>query len=110
MFTFVVSHAMPLIMFFSLNERLANFFYFWWENTKEGAILKWGGNHPCMKLWYRGKEILLNEVFDLTHKENIRKTKDAITPIANTPKLCALKYYVDRSQRQCKKRCRSGKK
>ena len=31
-----------------------------------------------MKLWYRGKEILIKKVFDLTHKENIEKNKEAL--------------------------------
>ena len=35
-------------------------------------------NHPWMKLWYRGKEILIKKVFHLTHKENIEKAKEAL--------------------------------
>ena len=31
-----------------------------------------GANHPCMELWYRGKEVLITKVFHLTHKENIK--------------------------------------
>ena len=37
---------------------------------------------------YRGKEVPINKVFDLTHKENIKKAREAITPIADTLKLC----------------------
>ena len=29
-----------------------------------------------MKLWYRGKEVLIKILFHLTHKENIEKTKE----------------------------------
>ena len=29
----------------------------------------------------------VNKVFDLTHNENIKETREAITPIANTVKL-----------------------
>ena len=47
------------------------------NHFEEGAILKRGGgaNHPRMKLWYRGEEVLIKKVFHLTQKENIKKTK-----------------------------------
>ena len=37
-----------------------------------------GMKHPWMKLWYGGKEILIKKEFDLTHKENIEKNKEAL--------------------------------
>ena len=37
---------------------------------------------------YRGKEVPINKVFDSTHKENIKKAREAITPIVDTLKLC----------------------
>ena len=37
---------------------------------------------------YRVKEVVINKVFDSTHKENIRKARKAITPIVDTLKLC----------------------
>ena len=37
---------------------------------------------------YRGKEVSINKVFDSTHKENIKKAREAITPIVDTLKLC----------------------
>ena len=37
---------------------------------------------------YRGKEVPINKIFDSTHKENIRKAREAITPIVDTLKLC----------------------
>ena len=36
----------------------------------------------------RGKEVPINKVFDSTHKENIKKAREAITPIVDTLKLC----------------------
>ena len=33
---------------------------------------------PWMKLWFRGKEVLIKKVFHLTHKENIKKTKELL--------------------------------
>ena len=49
-----------------------------------------------MKLWYGGKEVLINKVFDLAHYENIRKTRETITPVVDTVKLCMLKYSIER--------------
>ena len=31
-----------------------------------------------MKLWYRGKEFLIEKSFNLTHQENIKKTKEVL--------------------------------
>ena len=42
-------------------------------------------------------------MFDSTHKENIKKTREIITPIVDTKKLCLSKYYTERSQGQNKK-------
>ena len=33
-----------------------------------------GPSHSWMKRWYRGKEVLINEVFDLTDEESNKKT------------------------------------
>ena len=62
-----------------------------------------GGDQLWMKLWYRGKDVLINKMFDLTHKENVEKTREATTPIIDTVKLCPSKYSIERSQRQHKK-------
>ena len=56
------------------------------------------GNQTNMELWYRGKEVLINWVIDSTHKENIKKTREAITPIADAKKLCVSKYSIERSK------------
>ena len=53
-----------------------------------------------MKLRLTGKEVLINKVFDLTHKEKIKETRKAITPIVDTVKLCGSKYDIERSQGQ----------
>ena len=62
-----------------------------------------------MKLWYKGKEILIKKVFHLSTKgkylENqgsIKKTREAITPIVDTVKLCNSKSSIERSQGQRK--------
>ena len=68
------------------------------DHFKEGAILK-RVNHPRLRLWYRGER---KKIFHLTHKESIKKTKEAMTPSLDTVKLCASKYYIERSRRQCK--------
>ena len=39
------------------------------KTQKRGATFKGeGSNHSWMKLWYRGKEVPINKVFNLTHK------------------------------------------
>ena len=73
-----------------------------------------GGNFQMedktrMKLRYRCKEILINQVSDSTHKDNIMKTRETITPIIGTKKLCVSKYCIERSQSQHKKLSRSRK-
>ena len=53
-----------------------------------------------MKLWYRGKEVLKKKVFNLTYEENqgsIKKTRESITPIADTVNLGPSKYFIERS-------------
>ena len=40
---------------------------------------------------------------DSTHKENIKKTREIITPIVDTRKLNVSKNSIERSQRQHKK-------
>ena len=57
---------------------------------------------PWMKLWYRGKEVLINKVLDLTHTESLKKTMKTIKPILDTVKLCATEYSSEWSQ-GCKK-------
>ena len=42
-------------------------------------------------------------MFDSTHKENIKKTREIITPIVDTKKLNVSKNFIERSQRQHKK-------
>ena len=44
---------------------------------EEGAILK-EADHPRMKLWYTGKEVLIKKMFHLTHKENIKKITEVL--------------------------------
>ena len=58
-------------------------------------------NHPWMKLW--------NRVFYLTHKKNIKKTREVITLILDTVKLCVSKYSTNRSQGQWKNDPELGK-
>ena len=50
-----------------------------------------------MKPWYRGKEVLINKAFDLTYKENIKKSREAMTFIVDTMKLSASNYSIERS-------------
>ena len=93
-------------MFFSLNRGANKFLKFLLAELKKGKNYQWargwGANHPWMELWYRGKEVLINKGFDLTHKENIKKTREAITPNVDTVKLCVSKYSIERSQVQKK--------
>ena len=37
-------------------------------------------------------------MFDSTHKENFNKTRETITPILDTRKLCVWKYSIKKSQ------------
>ena len=52
-------------------------------HTKKSQILLIRFLDEC-----RGKEVPINKVFDSTHKENIKKAREAITPILDTLKLC----------------------
>ena len=56
--------------------------------NKEGEIFKGKEKRLRIKLWYRGKDVLINKVSDLAHKENFMKIKEAITSIVDTGKLC----------------------
>ena len=47
-------------------------------------------------IWFRGSEILIKKLFQLTHKENIKKTREAVTSSLDTVKLCGSKYYIER--------------
>ena len=76
---------------------------------QKGSNFLTEANQPRMKLWYRAMEILINTVLDLIHKENIKKTGEAITPIVGTAKLSVSKYSFERSQGQRKKWSKSGK-
>ena len=72
------------------------FFNIWWENTKVGDKFQ-KGDDPRMKLQYRGKEVLINQVFDSAHKERIEIIRKTITPIVDTVKQCVSKYSTKRS-------------
>ena len=52
-------------------------------NFQRGRV----GVQTKMKLWYKCKEVLINQVFYSTHKQNIKKTKETITPIVDTKRL-----------------------
>ena len=71
---------------------------FWWENAKEKKVVKGNSEPPLHET-----EVLINEVFDLTHKENIKKTRETISPTIDAVKLCVSKYSIERSQGQCRK-------
>ena len=51
----------------------------------------------------RGKEVPKNKVFDSTHKESIKKTRGAITPIVDTLKLSGCQNIPLRSHRDSTK-------
>ena len=53
------------------------------ETHKKSQILLISFLDEC-----RGKEVPINKVFHSTHKENIKKAREAITPIADTLRLC----------------------
>ena len=78
MFVYVVSNAMPFIVFFFLKRgNKQDSWIFGGRAQKRGAIFKGrGGDHLSMKLWYRGNKFLLKTFFHLTHKENIEETKE----------------------------------
>ena len=51
-----------------------NFWSFSGE-TQNGGQYSIVGGQTMLKLWYRGKEVLIKQVFDSTHKENINKSR-----------------------------------
>ena len=55
--------------------------------NKEGGIFKGKAKRLQIKLWYRGKDVLINKVSDLAHKKFFMKIKEAITSIVDTGKL-----------------------
>ena len=42
------------------------------------------------------EEVLIKKVFHLTHKENIKKAREAVTPRLDTVKRFASEYYIER--------------
>ena len=73
MFTFVFSHIMCLIVFFFFNwGRKQDYWIFVGGTQKTGW--KWGFQNR-MKLWCRGKDVLINKVFDSTYKDETKKTR-----------------------------------
>ena len=92
MFTFVIWYTESFNAFF-LNDRENKIFEFLLgEHSRGGNFQK----------EYRGKKVLINKVFDLTHKQNIKITREAITPIVYTLRPCTSKYFMERLQRQYK--------
>ena len=51
----------------------------------------------------RNEKVLINKSFDSTYKDEVNKTRKAMTSVAVTVKLCASKHSIDTSQRQRKK-------
>ena len=89
MFTFVFSYIIPFLVFFSLKWGEANkiVIFLVGEYKRGGNFQKGEANHPWMKLWHRGKEVLIYKMFDLTREENIKKTRKAITHTVDILKL-----------------------
>ena len=91
-FSFLLFHmqCVPYYFFYKWGDRSFRFLV---EVYKKGANFprKGGGGALGTKLewnyWYRCKEVLMNQVFDSTHKENIKKTREFITAIVDTKKL-----------------------
>ena len=91
-----------MCFFLSLNGASKENFWVYGERAQKKDKFSERGDYPLLKLWYRGKEVLINKVFYLNYKENIKKTMEAITPIVGTLKLCASKHSIKKSQGQCK--------
>ena len=108
-FIFVVSHTMCSIFFFSVNRWGTRVLDFRLGNTNGRGRNFQKGDQTRVKLWYKCKEVLINKVFDSTHKLNIKKTMETNTPIADTKKLCVSKYSIERSKGQLKKSSKSRK-
>ena len=51
----------------------------------------------------RNEEVLIKKVFHLTVKENIKKTRETVTPKLDTVKLSASKSYIERLHRDSTK-------
>ena len=79
MFTFAVSHRACFILF--LRQFGGPDFQVFGEGQQnERTIFKERSvDQTWMKLWYRGKEVLINKTFNSVHKENIKKTSENIT-------------------------------
>ena len=71
-------------------------FWIFAGGTRKGVEFQ-RGDKTWMKPWYRCKEVLINQVFHSTHKENIKETKKTLAPIADSKKLCVAKYSIERS-------------
>ena len=73
--------------------------------------------HIHIKIW-KHKHIKINinicfiniQIMYWGNQGSIKKTREAITPVIDTMKLCDSKYSFERSQGQCKKWCRIGRK
>ena len=80
MFTVVISYTVPFIVSFPLNRGTNKNFGFLVAEQKRGRQFSKedGAIHTWMKRCYTVKEDLITEVFHLTHKENIEKTKGSI--------------------------------
>ena len=63
---------------FSLTGRESKIFGFLVRKKRGKFSKEEGTNHPQIKLWYRGKEMLIKKVFHLTHKENIGETMEVL--------------------------------
>ena len=48
------------------------------DHFEEGTILNGGENRPWIKLSHRCEEVVIKKVFHLTHKKNIKKTKEVL--------------------------------
>ena len=62
MFTFFVSYTMPFIFFFFFDWRANRIFGFLVREHNRNFQRKKGVNHPWMKLFCRGKEVLIKKV------------------------------------------------
>ena len=75
------------------------------------AVFKGGWDQTTMKLWFRGKEVLINDKCLIQHiKKILRKPGKLSLLFVDTKKLCVSKYSIERSQKQHKKSSRSRKK
>ena len=93
-FNFGIHNMFQCVFFLNLQSKQD--FWIFGQKTKRGKFSKEGEtNHRWMKLWYRGKEILIKRVFHLIHKENIEKTKEVLRKLEIlSPSLKILWKYV----------------